>query len=63
MFWGLFPGYFPTGFRLVSDSFWTMLTDVSYVGFDLGRTPYSKKAEKFLTTLFPGKFQVHFKLD
>ena len=40
-----------------------MLTDVSYVGFDLGRTPYSKKAEKFLTTLFPGKFQVHFKLD
>lgn len=33
--------------------------DVSYVGFDLGRTPYSKAAEGFLTTLFPDKFQVN----
>jgi hypothetical protein len=33
--------------------------DVSYVGFDLGRTPYSKAAEGFLKTLFPDKFQVN----
>lgn len=33
--------------------------DVRYFGFDLGRTSYSKAAERFLKTLFPGKFEVH----
>ena len=33
--------------------------DVRYVGFDLGRTAYSKAAERFLKTMFPDKFEVH----
>jgi hypothetical protein len=33
--------------------------NVRYVGFDLGRTPYSKAAADFLKTLFPQHFEVH----